>query len=240
MLLKITEVCTMGCTHCGEECLSSGRDMSIETFLDTLEFIRKTKPRVIVVTGGEPIYHPNFFFIIEELQKIGTNINIIVTSNGLFLNNKELTKKVLELNIPIQITNDKRYYPKSIPYIEHKNLDYVYEIQQIYPMGRAISNKIPIFNVKAPKCFNIRSIARTKKEFSFSDVIKLLESYGKFCTPSITIDGIIKAGEFKGCNSIGSIYNSDEILLKNLRSLNCNNCGMEDILSSDMLRVIRD
>lgn len=41
MLLKITEVCTMGCTHCGEECLSSGRDMSIETFLDTLEFIRK-------------------------------------------------------------------------------------------------------------------------------------------------------------------------------------------------------
>lgn len=41
MMLKITERCAMGCTHCMNNAKKDGKDMELGVFADALQFLRK-------------------------------------------------------------------------------------------------------------------------------------------------------------------------------------------------------
>jgi hypothetical protein len=196
-----------------------GKHMEMNTFKESLEFIKKMNPLVLLVTGGEPLEHPDFFKMIEDILKIQPKETIMITTNGMFLYNQELTKRVLDLGVKIQVTNDIRYYPQRINMnVKHENLVYETHIRSLTPIGRAKTNGMNPINSTAPKCFNIRSIACNNATSLFS-AIKLLEGHFKFCEPSIDIDGSIKAGEGGVCTSIGTVTMSEHELYSNLINL---------------------
>lgn len=201
-------------------------------FDQSIKFLKYINPSCILVTGGEPLEHPNFFSYMEKLIELFGKNRVIITSNGMFLSNETLTKKVLALGVFVQVTNDSRYYPKTINQTKkHKLLLYTTKIQCIYPTGRAKTNNIKPYGRNSPYCFNLRSIA-IHNAVSFKNAVKLLEKANKFCTPSIDIFGNVIAGESSSCYKIGTINDSDEQLLKNLKYMKCNRCGMEDNLST--------
>jgi hypothetical protein len=207
-----------------------GKHMEMDIFYQSLDFIKRMRPMVVLVSGGEPTEHPQICKIIREIKQLPFLIEVVLISNGHFLFNKELTEQVLNLGVPIQVTYDQRYYPVPIPLdkIKHPQIALETEIRHIYPLGRAVTNNIKPYNTIAPKCFNLRSIARNC--FSFKDCVQTLESYSKFCTPSINIDGSISSGESNLCCRIGSVTSLDKELYDNLISMRCNRCGMEDKL----------
>lgn len=224
MLVRITNRCRMGCRHCMINAAPDGEHMSLKTFEKVVDLIHQHQLMLLMVSGGEPLEHPQFF----ELMDLAKDIPIkTILSNGMFLEDPATKKKVLDLGIPLQITNDPRYYPKRIPKVDHSLLGYETHIQTITALGRAKDNDIPT-NRLAPMCFNLRSLVR---KYGFWDSVIYLRSMKKLCIPSINIDGSIIAGESSCCHRIGTIESSDQELVQNLQRMDCNCCGMEDALS---------
>jgi hypothetical protein len=155
---------------------------------------------------------------------------VIILSNGTFLYDPVFTLTLLSFRIPIQITNDSRFYPKPLPapLWQHPLLHYTEELSSVQPFGRAIKNKVS-FGKRAPYCFNLRSIHQTSVSFGLT--ILKLRSLGKECTPSINIDGSIVAGEAPDCEVIGNVFDTSK-LHDGLLNLKCDKCGLSKNLPS--------
>lgn len=221
MLVRITEKCNMGCSHCMINASLEGEHMSMNIYKQTLEFIEYNLFPYILISGGEPTLHPDLMTMIKMAQD--KNFYIMLLSNGTFLENPELKKTLLKTGITIQITNDKRFYPRRVPIVEHPNLNYEHKIRTVSPFHRALTNKIDITR-QSPLCFNLRSIARNLRDFK--KTIFMLRSKMYACTPSINIDGSIAAGESNQCTVFGTVFDNSTTLIGNLCSLKCGRCGL--------------
>jgi len=233
MLIKLTTHCTMGCLHCMEDATPDGVHMRDQTFEQVLDFLGRVSSPFVMLSGGEPTDHPHILSYIKELQD--RNIKILLMSNGLFMYDEALCRTLLNSDILIQIINDLRYYPRRVP----KPPDHVVFDTKINaplaPFGRALVNNIPVERL-SPTCFNFRSLMRSGRDFRAC--LNYLWMMGRFCTPSITHEGYIVAGESRFCSSIGHVTSTDEELTEAACSLTCSNCGLVNNLNSDQKRAI--
>jgi MoaA/NifB/PqqE/SkfB family radical SAM enzyme len=229
----------MQCNHCFDNASPDGKHMSFDTFRDSLKFISRSAAKMVLLTGGEPSEHPQFIEIAELVKRRMEHPELlIIASNGMFLHNEQYAKEILSLGIQIQITNDKRFYPQTVPVVDHKNLCYITEIGHLFPIGRAITNNLNMddmdIKLTYPKCFNARSIIRSGYIKNFQALMKFYElKLQKFCIPSIDINGGVHLGETDSCLKIGTIHDDMDVLFDNIKSMkigDCNNCGLEDNL----------
>lgn len=228
----------MNCNHCMISASPTGQHMNVDVFKETLNFINQINPILILVSGGEPTEHPGIITILESLLKNFSHEQIILVSNGMFLNNKELVNQINSLNILVQITNDSRYYPIKISESDCrilKNGCYVDRVTLMTPLGRALDNNLTGTR-QAPLCFNLRSVAT--KSTTFKESVKTLESHQKFCSPSINTDGSISVGESNTCYKIGTVEDSDSKLFNNLLNIKCNKCKLFNNLSNEYRKVV--
>ena len=226
MLIRITNYCTMGCSHCFLDASPKGEHMSKETFGKALEITKKIDGVVLLISGGEPTQHPlslDFFKLAKSYMKYNTITQMIILSNGMFLENPDYTKKVLSYNIPFQITVDPEYYPKKIKQHSHPLILYEKKLRCLLPFGRAVKN-FKTFSNHTPMCFNIRSLCR--KLDNISDSIRYLRELNKYCTPSINIDGTISVGELPTCHIIGNVDSSLDELTYNIQHMKCGKCPL--------------
>ncbi len=226
MLVRITNSCRMGCTHCMIEATPEGGHMSVDTFKDTAAFNAKFDPYLLFISGGEPTDHPQFLEILKiakSFKDAGRVAAVLVASNGMFLENKAYTKEILKFKIPFQITNDPSYYPKRINKVDHPLFVYEHSIQLVSPIGRAASNKLETKR-QSPLCFNLRSLNLKYGVFIFA--VKHLRSIMKMCSPSINIDGSVVAGESSSCYKFGTVNSPDEELSRNLSNMKCGKCNL--------------
>lgn len=228
MIIQITNYCEMECSHCSMDSSKEGFHMPEHMFNNTIKRIKGWNPLTVFISGGEPTDHPLFELYMRKLEMLDFE-KVWVMSNGLFT--KDERKKYLE-KYEFQITNDKRYYPTEVKEIEHRNIvSFGKEVQEIKPCSRVFKNNIE--HKKVPLCFNFRSMFKSMRFKSMKEVILNYESgLRKFCLPIIKPDGTIIIGECDLCKSIGSIYDSDQTLIKNIIDFKCNRCTGFDGLSS--------
>lgn len=243
MMIKITERCTMSCSHCMNNATSDGRDMSIEIFRDTLEFLRRNNlGKMLIISGGEPTEHRDFDTIMKTLfdfQKKSNYFKIItITTNGELISKdpnkfKDYVRNAddLRFKLMFQVSADVRYYPRRIQ--THKRIfreeGFVLCddcVEKMYPIGRAVENGYK-WDAKASKCFNVRAISKQiAKEGTLGDIERILGGKMKFCTPHIKFDGGIGLGESDLCPKCASIYDSMEDIMKSIRGFDCRTCDM--------------
>ena len=229
MLVKITNMCHMVCSHCMDEAGPDGKHMSMETFGHTLNFIERFDLKIIFMSGGEPTDHPQFKEFVIMARK--RDLPVMVSSNGMFMPERS---DLLDLEARWQIINDPRYYPKRIPRIEHPNVFYAEEIPApITPIGRS---KNAQGGRMSPLCFNLRSITRSMG--CFQRAILQLRLLGKMCIPGVNIDGSIVAGESRFCHVIGNVQDTDETLTKNIIAMTCSRCGLVNNLDQTLKTAI--
>lgn len=112
LYLEICSACNLKCKYCFE------KDY-IPQFMDTeklFEFTNIIKPLVddIVITGGEPTLHPDFFKIAEHFSEY---TNIIITTNGSILNINKIKEFLAHhSNVKLQFSLDA---------IDHNFVDFV-------------------------------------------------------------------------------------------------------------------
>lgn len=59
MLVELTYACKMGCKHCLSDCKPDGKNMSVDTLKDVLEFMSKNNIIPWIFSGGEMFEHPD-------------------------------------------------------------------------------------------------------------------------------------------------------------------------------------
>ena len=259
MLLRITDKCSMQCTHCLGDYTPTGEHMSKQTFIDAIDFIIKTNPIIhIAVSGGEPTEHPQFIEFMEMIKNKLENTTpsipklVTITTNGFWciehpVEAQRISNTPPSSNVSIvwQVSTDKRYYPKPLdinhPLWSNPSFTLCNDcVLQIYPQGRALTNHIP-YQSKAPKCFNLRSIMKNAVSPSPSisklqmATLALLQK-GYSCTPSIGIHGEICLGESRLCPPAASIYDSIQEVDNKIIQFRCHKC--EFLLSPEHIKYI--
>jgi hypothetical protein len=219
----------MGCTHCMVSAHGLGQHMERETYRAALEFSKLDG--IAMLTGGEPTEHPDCCWFIAEAKRRGLKPALI--SNGMFLEDRELTARILDSGVTVQITNDARFYPKRIRHVDHPNLLYTYELASLIPLGRA-RDMIP--TRQYPQCFNLRSLARHFGDLAAA--ILQLRLRGRFCTPTIEHDGTVRSGESNECFPIGTVGSSLDQLTDRLLQHDCNACGLGNNLTPELRAAV--
>jgi hypothetical protein len=214
--------------------------MTFDTFKDVLEFNFKYDT-TIIITGGEPTEHPEFWkfidYLIEEYLKKEFVYSATITTNGMnLIKNKDVEEKISHYNdtcknLFFQVTNDVRYYPIRVNSYErifkYKNVTYIDRIESLYPQGRAGNNHTD--NITSPKCFNLRSISRS---IGFEGAVPMLrQRLHKFCTPQVIYNGDLKLGESLLCPTVATIYDSYEDINRKVQAFKCHGC---DILTKNL------
>lgn len=242
----------MGCSHCLEDATPAGEHMSLDLFKRALDFTARAECElinhgvepVILLSGGECTDNPHVVEMLEEVSARGWLV--LLLTHGLWLNNEELRKEILreERKIIVQVTNDSRYYPRKPPKVTHPKVHYVDKLLVLSTIGRA---KGPKFDPKgleerhAPASFNFRSITRSMGSVPRAIAVlraRALMGGSGMCTPSVSHDGTVVAGESRFCFPIGTVDSSNEELTKNVLAMgSCNRCGQEKNLVNPRYRA---
>ena len=227
MLVRITNRCSMGCIHCLTDASPSGQHMDWATFCSSVQMSLDLETmRMLMISGGEPTEHPDILRYIDHANKLG--FVVVLTSNGTFVDDEQLTEQLLSRDILIQVTNDRRYYPRSVRMIEHRRVCYEETLRMISPFGRALGNGLPVTQT-FPSCFNLRSVTRSTGDVRLA--LAFLRSKARFCVPSVNVDGTLVAGEAPSCAVIGSVFSSPEDVTKRVIGTSCGRCGLVGNLS---------
>lgn len=230
MIIKITNNCRMECSHCFQESIpGNNMHMDVKTFKNAIRLANQIKTNILMISGGEPTDHPEFKRFIKIAKDNFHGLQVLVLSNGMFIEEKP---ELIEL-VQYQITNDKRYYPKRIKTVEHKNLIYVDTLRKLEAQGRA-KGKFKETTVLAPNCYNFRSVFN-----KYGDVVKTLAVVQtvlhKFCNILVEWTGAIKLSELNCCEIIGDVESSSiESLnehMKNSDITKCNRCDKWKLLT---------
>ena len=78
MLLKITEKCSLGCKHCLNNSNNNGKHVDFNTLKLVMNFLEDNDlMNYIIITGGEPTEHPDFYkfveYIVNRVEKYAKN-----------------------------------------------------------------------------------------------------------------------------------------------------------------------
>jgi len=231
MLVRVTTQCAMSCSHCLARSSPQGAHITLETYRRALDVSTELGDSVVMISGGEPTEHPLILELIAEA--CDRSPLVLVLSNGMFLHDPARTAELLTAPAMWQITNDPRFYPRRIPEVELEDLKvaYVYKIPTLVRLGRwqGESNRI------GPACYNLRSAVHWYGSFVLG--VEFLRSLRKLCTPSIDIDGTIRAGESPDCFALGTMWSTDRELTEATLSHDCDRCGLHDRLPPQLLKT---
>ncbi|MEZ9708719.1 radical SAM protein [Vibrio breoganii] len=250
MLIKLSEICRAGCSHCFENATADGDSMDIQTLLQSIEFARSVNDHSLLISGGECSEHPDFANILRMLNDVIANdFQIFILTHGGWLND---TPQALaeHPNLLFQVTADPLYYPKllktqTIQIIESApNAMLTTNLNDagllLFPLGRAISDlgvTSETTRYTAPASFNLRSMI-CHSDLTLREAVTMLRQRGKACTPSINTDGSLSMGETRNCGRAGTVWSTHAIIERAIKETQCNNCGLTAKLSPEYQRVI--
>jgi radical SAM protein with 4Fe4S-binding SPASM domain len=80
VMIELTYRCNLDCVFCYNDTGQGGKPLSRGQYLELLEELRSMQVLNLILTGGEPLAHPNFFEIGRRARELGFVIRI--KSNG--------------------------------------------------------------------------------------------------------------------------------------------------------------
>lgn len=253
MLVKITNHCAAGCSHCFEDSTVKGEHMTWETFERTLAFVKRVEarawergaPREFLLSGGECTDHPEFLRMLETVIREG--FRPYVLTHGAWLADPERRAAILRpewRSLYVQVTHDPRFYPKAAPpRLDDPRLNYFDRLNVLLPLGRLARKKgpHPVPTRKGPSSFNLRSMTRSLGSIDEAlAMLRLRAAVGLsgHCIPNVSHEGDVLAGESRLCFKIGTVDSTNLELSKALCEMRCNACGLVDGLSDEHKRAI--
>lgn len=91
---NITNYCNLKCSFCSMDCTNQRdfENLNISKIKEVTRKIKEVGCIYVSLSGGEPMSHPLFFDIVEELRK--QKLEVTLTTNGTFINADNI--KILE------------------------------------------------------------------------------------------------------------------------------------------------
>lgn len=253
MLIQLTTQCSMGCSHCLDDAKPHGIHMSLENAHKIIETLKNKGfyDVPMLFSGGEPFENPQFKEVFELFHEFLAGKPITIATNGVaLLDNPDTLEWLLDFRerrggkhyVLVQVTNDRRYYPRvfvSSEILKLQRLGFIVDKvpQGLYYQGRAVEN-FPDFPykkyTKAPKCANPKLLHYQLPQASLRDICLTLMMHGKVCIPKVNPEGRLALGESDLCPPIGYIWDDDSVLFDRMEKLTCKKCkpSYENFLQS--------
>lgn len=177
----------------------------------------------------------------------------MLESNGSFKGDADKVRDVaalleLECVYGLQIRTDKHYYLHYQETLSDRTLrelpkTKVFDggIELLYPLGRAVKNYPDKINrTRYPSCSNVFRYSRQCPESDLMGLIHYLQVVrGKFCKPTIDVNGYLHAGESWQCVNFGHVSDSsDRLFQKLMEEKPCNKCGLVKNLPPEAQRIM--
>lgn len=232
-----------------EDSTVAGKHMTRETFLAALALTERLEglawkrgiPRLLLLSGGEATEHPDVEWFLETALAAGYR-RLLIT-NGMWLDDPEIRAKILRpdwTDLLVQVTNDPRFYPKApkdVP-TDDPRVMFVPSLTTLVTLGRLKKSRLPATPPvrRGPTSFNLRSLTRSLRdvrEALFMLRLRAATGMSGHCSPSISSDGTIVAGETSNCFAIGDVNSSAEDVTRALVTMQCNKCGLVDNLRQE-------
>ncbi len=86
VVLNISQKCELRCIYCYANSNTQGKYLGKDNISKVVENISRIDPRLVIVSGGEPLAYPYIEDLLNELYS--ENVRIILSSNGLLINDK--------------------------------------------------------------------------------------------------------------------------------------------------------
>lgn len=214
--VEITTRCNLDCKHCYNR-NNKNIDLPIKKFKEFHRFVNKYNVWTFVVSGGEPMLHPQFDEAISFINETPRNFRLVLQTNGLLINN-DIIEKIRSfdlIHLSFDLIEDVR---KS----GNKNLELAkklinkrincYLFVTIHKMNRHLINdmvqkansvNIPIgFNICLPVERLDKHFIMSKEEFIGTEK-KLYTLFKqkrilRYSSPLIAVLDKRKKGEFRG------------------------------------------
>ncbi|MFC4322103.1 radical SAM/SPASM domain-containing protein [Litchfieldia salsa] len=95
---ELTEACNLKCIHCRAiaQPERSIDELSTSQAFDVIDSISAFAKPLLILTGGEPLYRPDFFEIAQ--YAVNKGLRVAIASNGTLVNG-EIAKKIKEVGI---------------------------------------------------------------------------------------------------------------------------------------------
>jgi len=90
IVLNLTQRCPLKCIYCYA---SSGGSQELDfskLYQNFIRFLDKVKPRVLIISGGEPLYYSHIWDLLEELRKYNTCVSL--STSGMCLDEDAVNK----------------------------------------------------------------------------------------------------------------------------------------------------
>jgi uncharacterized radical SAM superfamily Fe-S cluster-containing enzyme len=98
--IEITTRCNMKCPVCYADADAKGRDETYENICRMLEMVAKEdKDTHVILTGGEPTIHPDFFRIVKKVSDLGLIRRTFIATNCITLADRDFCRKVFDAGI---------------------------------------------------------------------------------------------------------------------------------------------
>lgn len=207
MIIQITDRCSRGCKHCFLSCVKTDNFMPLDKFKFLIDMIAD-KTDNIVISGGEPLEHPDVVDMIYYALD-NTSKNVTILTSGI---NIHILEAFNDERLRIQITNDPRYYPvnsminENIQRFVARSLCSVIlseKLNTMIELGRAKDNSISKYNTKYASCTNPILLLMQTELTSIADWLDMENLMEKFCSSTVDYNLDFYIGEckvFKICN----------------------------------------
>lgn len=110
LFLEITRRCNLNCLHCGSDCGKNPRpdELSAREWIDFVDYVSgahlNRKDLFLVITGGEPLCHPELFAILDQIKSHKLQYGLV--TNGFLLNEKNVDKMAARKLASITVSLD--------------------------------------------------------------------------------------------------------------------------------------
>jgi radical SAM protein with 4Fe4S-binding SPASM domain len=113
--LTINRLCNLNCQWCYAKSLAYAKehDMNLGVLDKTIKLFKGLPLENVILIGGEPTIHPNFFKIIENIEKAG--LKPLLVTNGVKLAEESFLQTAIDkglkgIVISLKTGNEEQYY----------------------------------------------------------------------------------------------------------------------------------
>ena len=96
LFLEITRKCNLNCLHCGSDCKNTINDpeLTTESWIKLIHFVHQTYGNQVafILTGGEPLLHPDIFLIGKTISSLGMRWGMV--TNGTLISETTINQLI--------------------------------------------------------------------------------------------------------------------------------------------------
>lgn len=175
--LEITDYCNLNCIHCYKgECEALQKHMPYDNIINFIEQFIKYDAQWIVISGGEPLLHPDFMKLIEYIGESHGSISFIITTNGYYVDDNYINLIRKYKNIRTQISVDgatKEIHERQHGKDTFDRLIHILDRMRDIPKSQKII-RMSISKINYRECVEIAKMSEYyNADVSYSTVVKV-------------------------------------------------------------------